>query len=122
MTEWTALPKLFPNGLDEVQQRTGWSFAAHNRYWSGLTPYASENGGKFRFIIETDAQNRSIALPQDSQFWSELFKKAKKWGLEMYEQDWLDVQYLMMQSPRQDFYTAENWLLQVDGLWPTDFK
>ena len=47
-------------------------------------------------VAEKDELNRSIALPQDSKFWYQLFKDSKKWGMEMYEQDWLDVQYLTM--------------------------
>ena len=48
-------------------------------------------------ISEKDElSNRSIALPQDQMFWDDLFADSKKWGLEMYEQDWLDVQYLKM--------------------------
>ena len=50
----------------------------------------------FPFFPERDDQNRTIALPQDQLFWDDLFANATKWGLEMYEQDWLDVQYLMM--------------------------
>ena len=50
----------------------------------------------FFFFPERDEQNRTIALPQDQLFWDDLFANATKWGLEMYEQDWLDVQYLMM--------------------------
>lgn len=96
VTNWTSLPQVFPNGLNEVQQKSGWTFAAHNRYWSGSTDYADENGGKYHFIIEKDELNRSISLPQDSRFWAQLFQDSKSWGLEMYEQDWLDVQYLQM--------------------------
>ena len=51
VTNWTSLPEIFPNGLIEVKQKTGWTFAAHNRYWSGHTNYASENGGNYRFVI-----------------------------------------------------------------------
>ena len=51
---------------------------------------------KQTIVAEKDELNRSIALPQDSQFWAQLFKDSKKWGMEMYEQDWLDVQYLTM--------------------------
>ena len=43
----------FPNGLDRVQQETGWPVVAHNRYWSGLTNYSTENGGDYHFIIGT---------------------------------------------------------------------
>ena len=37
--------------MDRVQQETGWPVVAHNRYWSGLTNYSTENGGDYRFII-----------------------------------------------------------------------
>ncbi len=33
------------------------------------------------------------ALPKDEEFWYFLFNEASKWGLEVYEQDWLDIQY-----------------------------
>ena len=42
---------LFPNGLNRVQQEAGWSMVAHNRFWSGITNYAIQNGGKYNFII-----------------------------------------------------------------------
>ena len=48
------------------------------------------------FSEKEESTNRSIALPQDPHFWTDLFRESKKWGLEMYEQDWLDVQYLLM--------------------------
>ena len=56
--------------------------------------------------VESDENNRSIALPLDQRLWDDLFHEAKKWGLEMYEQDWLDVQYLMMKygSNRPRFF------------------
>ena len=42
---------------------------------------------QFHFITET-ATNRS--LPQDAEFWDQLFGEAVRWGLEVYEQDWQD--------------------------------
>ena len=48
------------------------------------------------YVEKDSSTNRSIALPQDPRFWTDLFRDSKKWGLEMYEQDWLDVQYLLM--------------------------
>ena len=42
---------------------------------------------QFSFITET-ATNRS--LPQDAEFWDQLFGEAVRWGLEVYEQDWQD--------------------------------
>ena len=113
VTSWTPMPELFPHGLDRVQQETGWPVGAHNRYWSGKTNYSSENGGDYYFIIEKDEYNRTVGLPQEAKFWFDLMKDSKKWGLEMYEQDWLDVQYLLMNSTHEDFYAADNWLTQM---------
>ena len=30
---WTALPTVFPNGIDAVVKETGWRMFAHNRWW-----------------------------------------------------------------------------------------
>ena len=30
---WTADPKVFPNGIQSVINKTGWPVVAHNRYW-----------------------------------------------------------------------------------------
>lgn len=37
---WTAMPSVFPNGIEAVASRTGWPIVAHNRYWSNDTDYA----------------------------------------------------------------------------------
>ena len=50
VVEWTALPDIFPNGLDYLQEQTGWPIVAHNRYWSRNTTYDIENGGQYNFI------------------------------------------------------------------------
>ncbi len=117
------MPDLFPNGLERVLQETGWPIIAHNRYWSSKNVYAKQNGGPFNFVIgnggyikrvfsakgnhiftEYDEYNQSIALPQDGDFWKHLFHEATKWGLEVYEQDWLDVQYLPMRFTSRHIY------------------
>ena len=85
---YTAQPSVFPNGLDNLHQKTGWPFSTHNRYWAGNTDYAKANGGQFDFIIEG-----AIALPQSSEFFDQLFKDAAKWGLTMYIQDWQNEQF-----------------------------
>ena len=51
VTKWEPMTDLFPNGLDRVQQESGWPITAHNRFWSGLTDYAIQNGGQYTFII-----------------------------------------------------------------------
>ena len=39
---WTAMPSIFPHGIEEVATKTGWPIVAHNRYWSGDTDYAKQ--------------------------------------------------------------------------------
>ena len=47
----------------------------------------SQNGGKFDFIIESEA-----SLPVDPDFWDFLLSSSKdSWNLLVYEQDWLYV-------------------------------
>ena len=40
MKNWTAMPSIFPNGIEAVASKTGWPIVAHNRYWSNDTDYA----------------------------------------------------------------------------------
>ena len=64
------------------------------RYWSVDTVYSHENGGNYSFVTEYENLK---ALPLDSNFWDDLFRGASsRWGLNVYEQDWMDRQYLQM--------------------------
>ena len=59
---WTAMPSIFPHGIEEVATKTGWPIVAHNRYWSGDTDYAKQvcvwGGGGGAIHIHT-----SLILP-----------------------------------------------------------
>ncbi len=44
----------------------------------------------FTLFVTTEENG---ALPKGEEFWYFLFNEASKWGLEVYEQDWLDIQY-----------------------------
>ena len=46
------MPKIFPNGTQYVQEKTGWVFQGHNRYWAPDNVYATQNGGEYPFIVE----------------------------------------------------------------------
>ena len=30
---WTAMPSVFPNGIEAVVEKTGWRVVGHNRWW-----------------------------------------------------------------------------------------
>ncbi|KAJ8045291.1 hypothetical protein HOLleu_08272 [Holothuria leucospilota] len=91
-----------------VQKTLGTPLAAHNRYWSPDNVYAKENGGKYDFIIE-----ESIAIPNDTNFWCDFFKNISNanWKLRLYEQDWLNYQFLNMEVTKEDIHLGRDWLI-----------
>ncbi|CAI8031075.1 hypothetical protein GBAR_LOCUS17620 [Geodia barretti] len=106
---WTAKPSIFPNGIEAVAKKTGWPIEAHNRWWSPVTDYAKQNGGKFEFIVESEA-----SLPVEEEFWDFLFSSSKEtWNLLVYEQDWLDVAVTRLQALRNTVGLGRMWLKQM---------
>ncbi|XP_071834017.1 uncharacterized protein [Apostichopus japonicus] len=105
---WTAMPLVFPNGLKTFQKEVGYSFHAHNRWWSPDTDYAKQNGGKYEFIVETGK-----ALPQDKDFWDYLMSSSKEWGLFLYEQDWLNQQFESMDATLENITVGRTWMMGI---------
>ena len=106
---WTAMPSVFPNGIDAVVEKTGWPIMAHNRYWSADTDYAKQNGGNFDFIIDGN-----LALPNDSSFWQYLLSSSKlQWDLFVYEQDWLLTVSGEFAPIQNDLFLGRDWLMQM---------
>ncbi|KAK7471361.1 hypothetical protein BaRGS_00035999 [Batillaria attramentaria] len=79
VTTWTPTPDIAPDGFQ---------YGYPPLVVSSKTPYAKQNGGGFNFIVESEK-----AIPQDLNFWLWLFKESRTWGLTVYEQDWLDVEF-----------------------------
>ncbi|XP_077969877.1 uncharacterized protein LOC120331113 [Styela clava] len=105
--EWVAMPSIFPNGTVGLFQEHGMPVAAHNRYWASDNVYATQNGGKYSFYIDTLSGK---ALPDDYRFWSDFFHNATKWGLILYEQDWLDIEFENMDTIHEDINVGKYWL------------
>lgn len=84
---------------------------AHNRYWSGHAVYARQNGGKYLFLIDEDTGH---SLPLEQAFWDELLGRKARWGLRVYEQDWLKHQ-MDEKTPAlmQSVHLADMWLTQM---------
>lgn len=62
--------------------------------------YYVQNGGKYDFIVESEA-----ALPVDQEFWDFLLSSSKdSWNLLVYEQDWLDVEVVKLEALRVRFF------------------
>lgn len=122
LKNWSTDPLMFPGGdtgVQELKERTKLKgFLAHNRWFQNITDYAEENGGKWKFILEKDSNaypGNAFALPIQEEFWSEILIEAKeKWGLLVYEQDWLWTQFLGMNATTRTVDLADRWLEQMD--------
>ena len=109
---WSARPDIFPDGIESLRGTTGFtSIIAHNRYWSADNVYALHNGGGYEFIVDPIQHS---AMPQSQPFWDDLFSEAKaRWGLSVYEQDWLYNEFEGVSAATSDVSVAERWLTQM---------
>ncbi|EGD83514.1 hypothetical protein PTSG_04123 [Salpingoeca rosetta] len=110
---WTAMPQIFPpggtDGLAEFTSITQWPVIGHNRYWSNNTDYAIQNGGKFAFSDNKYA----MVVPLEQAFWDFLLGSSKKWGLAVYEQDWLYNEFNGVPLLTKNISMARTWLMQM---------
>ena len=110
VTNWTARPDVFPHGLEYVYEQTGWAVQGHNRFWSNKTTYAKENGGDYAFLLDAGG----YALPAEQRFWDDLLLSSRvKWGLAVYEQDWLDQEFDNFPPLTTNATLARTWLAQM---------
>lgn len=109
---WTATNDTFPRGgLPGFHKTVKLPVIAHNRYWSSETVYAHENGGTYNFIIE---KKNGKAIPDDQSFWDDLLRNGtQKWGLAVYEQDWLHNEWEGMDATLQNVSLSMTWLSQM---------
>ena len=71
LEEWDATNKTFPDGLAAFAKKTGWKFQMHNRYWSDDNVYATQNGGKYEFVIDRSPGSK-MAIPTQQKLWDDL--------------------------------------------------
>lgn len=105
---WDTRPDVFPDGLEYMFKTTNMPVALHSKYWSIDNTYAKQNGGKYDFIIDGIG-----ALPLQAEFWEDLFNNASKWGMFMYEQDWLNGELDRVDKLKTDLFLGEQWLTQM---------
>ncbi|KAA0148739.1 hypothetical protein FNF29_06521 [Cafeteria roenbergensis] len=108
VVSWTPMPSVFPYGLEAVHKEIGMPFVAHNRYWDAHNVYATQNGGSYQFIVE-----ERLAIPTEEQFWVDLFQNGTKWGLAVYEQDWLHNEFEELNATLTSATLGREWLLQM---------
>eukprot|EP01012_Entosiphon_sulcatum_P006732 TRINITY_DN13233_c0_g1_i2.p1 TRINITY_DN13233_c0_g1~~TRINITY_DN13233_c0_g1_i2.p1 ORF type:complete len:763 (+),score=129.91 TRINITY_DN13233_c0_g1_i2:23-2290(+) len=105
---WTAMPDIFPSNLTGLFEKTDWPVQGHNRYWAPDTTYAKHNGGTFDFIVE-----KNFSIPTQQEFWDFLIGDSKKWGLVVYEQDWLFNEFEGLNATLSSATLAGQWLTQM---------
>jgi hypothetical protein len=103
---WEAIPEEFPNGLKALYEKAGLPFACHSRWFSPKSPYLQKY---------TCAIGKSAMLPMDPRFWDDIMQESAKWGLIMYEQDWLRNTFSRIPLLQEDIYAADNWLTWMAG-------
>ena len=64
----------------------------------------------FEFAIDAASQ---YAVPLEQRFWDFLMESSKKWGLSVYEQDWLDREYDNVGVLHTNATLARTWLMQM---------
>ena len=108
---WEPRPDIFPAGLEAFIRRTGWAAQLHNRFWANDTTYAKRNGGAYDFLVEPE---NSLAIPTSQAFWDDLLVNASsKYGMVVYEQDWLYNEFEGLNATRRQLGLAREWLLQM---------
>lgn len=109
VSEWKALPSIFPHGISSLTNATGLYIQAHNRYWAWDNVYKD----KYHFILDDVRQG---SVPADDRFWPDLLREgAKQWKLVVYEQDWLWNEFDQYVGPMlEDVYLGRQWLQQMN--------
>ncbi len=100
---WEPIPELFPEGLPAFQQALGLPLEAHNRWYNQDSPYCR----RYQCVYGTGGKRP--ALPIDPKFWDEIMDNAVKYGVQVYEQDWLVTQMNMIPWLRSGLHNAESW-------------
>jgi len=101
---WEPNPEMFPEGLATFQKELGVPLVAHNRYCSDESPYCEKYD-----CVYHDGDKREGAYPTGPAFWDEIMDNAVKYGVAVYEQDWLYTHMDMIPWMRQDLGNAESW-------------
>jgi hypothetical protein len=106
VTNWTARPDVFPHGLGYLYHQTRMFVQAHNRMWSTDNVYSKD----YNFI---PSESNPVSLPTEYRFWKDLLQKAIEWGLVVYEQDWLNVQFERQSQAFTNATLMRSWLMEM---------
>eukprot|EP01062_Namystynia_karyoxenos_P070908 TRINITY_DN662_c0_g1_i2.p2 TRINITY_DN662_c0_g1~~TRINITY_DN662_c0_g1_i2.p2 ORF type:complete len:857 (+),score=267.23 TRINITY_DN662_c0_g1_i2:82-2571(+) len=105
VTNWTAMPSVFPHGMAYIQSKLQMPMVMHNRQWSDKSDYI-RNLPQFKWYIG------EVAIPEDPIAWFNYFFTLQEgWGLVMYEQDWMNKEYDGQVTLQQNITMGDLWLL-----------
>ena len=101
---WEPIPQMFPKGLAEFTQELGLPLVAHNRYCSNQSPYCDRYS-----CVPGDDPKKQAAHPKAPAFWDEIMDNAEKFGVVVYEQDWLYTHLAVIPWMRSGLDHGEIW-------------
>lgn len=106
LVRWTPRPEHFPDGLQPFHGLLGLPLVAHNRWFARNNDYLGIGGW-----VEGD----EMAFPIGRAVFDTLLEGATTWGLETYEQDWLNSQWIGLPWLRQGVDRADRWMANLDA-------
>jgi hypothetical protein len=104
----------FPTG---VIPALGMPLQMHNRFWSQTHEYANVSWVDSPVGGVGLGESFPAAQPAGNQYglYARVMREARdRWGLAVYEQDWLTTQFSGMLAPQRDVDSAEAWLAAMD--------
>jgi len=122
---WEPIKEMFPDGLEDFQNKLGMPLTFHNRYFAIDTSYKDRmafignEGARIGEEKQGDARgNGPSAKDGVHPLTREVFDiwggDVKKWGGVMYEQDWLGTQISRVNALRSDPDLAANWMKNMN--------
>nr|MDO8110843.1 hypothetical protein [Candidatus Sigynarchaeota archaeon] len=103
-------PDVFPHGLKYMWEKLDrLPLMCHSRWFSPRSDYVK----KYEFHVQKPGLKSFnlplFAAPKHEDFWDDLFKDAKDWGLRCYLQDWLSYQYDSIDVMKTTVDFADAW-------------
>ena len=118
VTNWIGRPGISSRtATTYLRNKTGWPIMGHNRFWAVDNVYCTQNGGDYDFVVEKkgdEARQATTPGRWSSASGTTLLYNSSKWGLFMYEQDWLDTEYDNVMYLNKNASAARTWLA-ADG-------
>ena len=107
VSDWSPRPEVFPHGIPYLHNRINLPFIIHNRYWAYDAVYQKN----YSWILDPKT---GLSLPaSNDSFWFDLLTKAKEWGVILYQQDWLNYEYFLLEQAYTDIHLTNRWLTSM---------